>query len=164
METVVGVSDTERRGKRRKRRHSRTSSSNPLVRRRSVAGGMGMRIVRSSLLVVKVLTIPRLCFDPTMRPRPVVAALLLAVAVADSVIDHDEVSVGHEREGRSTRRRWMSWRGRRVGGVWITVGLAAFHFGVLGVSVLSGGASWEWWGKLCCVPTDGGYRLVSTPV
>ena len=157
METVIGVSDTERRGKRRKRRQSRTSSSNSLVRRRP----MGMRVVRSSLLVVKVLTIPRLCLDPTARPRPVVAALLLAVAVADSVIDHDEVGVGHEREGRSTRRRWMSWHGRRLGSVWITVGLAAFHFGVLGVSALSGGASWEWWGKVCCIPTDGGYRLVS---
>ena len=162
METVIGVSNGEHRRKQKKRRQSRTSD--PFVRRRP--GGLGMRIMRSSLLVVKVLTISRLCLDPTTRPRPVVATLLLAVAVVDSVIDHDEVGVGHEREerGRSMQRRWMSWRGRRLGGVWITVGLALFHVGVLGLSALSDGASWQWWGKVCCIPMDGGYRSMSTPV
>ena len=164
METVVGVSDKR---KRKKRRQSRTSNgaANTLARRRP--RGMGMRILRSSLLVVKVLSISRLCVDPTTRPRPVVAALLLAVAVVDPVIDHDEVvGVGHEREERerSIRRRWMSWGGRRVGGVWVTVGLALFHAGVLGLSALSDSASWQWWGRVCCIPMDGGYRSVSTSV
>ena len=165
METVVGMSDGEHRRKRKKRRQSRTSgTANPLARRRP--GGMGMRIVRSSLLVVKVLSISRLCLDPTTRPRPVVAALLLAVAVVDPAIDHDEVGVGYEKEDRerSMRRRWMSWGGRRVGGVWVTVGLALFHAGVLGLSALSDRASWEWWGRVCCIPTNGGYRSVSAPV
>ncbi|KIM42420.1 hypothetical protein M413DRAFT_444837 [Hebeloma cylindrosporum] len=168
METVIGVSDSEHRRRRKKRRQSRTFNANA---NRFVRRGMGMRIVRSALLVAKVLTIPRLCLDPTTRPRPVVAALLLAVAVVDSVIDHDGVvGVGHEREERgrersTTRRRWMSCIGRRMGSVWITVGLALFHVGVLGLSgALSGSAPWDWWGQLCCIPMDGGYLLVSTPV
>jgi hypothetical protein len=159
MKTIVGASGSEHRRKWKKRRQSNVNS---LVRRRP--GSMGMRIVRSSLLVVKVLTIPRLCLNPTMRPRPVVAALLLAVAVVDSVLDHDEVGVGHEREERerSTWRRWISWRGRRLGSVWIPIGLALFHAGVLGLSALSDGTSWEWWGNVCCIPIVGGYRSVST--
>ena len=117
-----------------------------------------MRIMRSSLLVVKVLTIPRVCLNPATRPRPVVAALLLGAAIVDTVIDHDEVGVRRERfEERRGQRRWMSWGGRRLKGVWITVGLALFHAGALGLSTLlgaPGSGPWEWWGKFCCSPMD----------
>jgi hypothetical protein len=133
-----------------------------------------MRIVRSSLLVVKVLTIPRVCLDPTMRPRPVVAALLLGAAVVDTVINHDEMRAGCERseERRNQRRWWRNWGERRLGSVWITVGLAVFHASVLGVSTLLDGTkapdsgSWDWWGKVCCIPLDGAgeYRSVPIPI
>jgi hypothetical protein len=133
-----------------------------------------MRIVRSLLLVVKVLTIPRVCLNPSTRPRPVVAALLLGAAVLDTVIDHDDVGVGREgSEERRNERRWMSWGGRRLGGAWITVGLALFHASVLGLSTLLDGAkappdsgSWEWYGKVCCIPMDGTgeYRSVPIPI
>jgi hypothetical protein len=71
---------------------------------------------------VKVLSISRLCVDPTTRPRPVVAALLLAVAVVDPVIDYDEVvGVGHERRKGKGVRGDGGWA--EVEGGWVVCGL-----------------------------------------
>jgi hypothetical protein len=164
METVVGVSDRRKRKKRRQSRTSGAVNANPLARRRS--GGMGMRIVRSSLLVVKVLSISRLCVDPTTRPRPVVAALLLAVAVVDPVIDHDEVvGVGHEREEGERSAEAVDELGWKEGGWCLDYGWAgAVPCWCVGSQCASDGASWEWWGRVCCIPMNGGYRSVSTPV
>lgn len=105
-----------------------------------------LRLLRSSLLVVKVLTISRVCVDPATRPRPVVVALLLVAAVSDTVIDHEDE--GAERQ--LATGYWMR-------GVWVTVGLALLHVGILGLSAWSewGGADsglFHSWKKICCVP------------
>ncbi|KDR72649.1 hypothetical protein GALMADRAFT_142947 [Galerina marginata CBS 339.88] len=115
-------------------------------------GGMGMRLIRSSLLVVKILTIPRLCPNSMTRPRPVIVALLLAAAVADTVIDHDAEppETMLMRQDSRGRGKTMGWRMR---GVWVTLGLGLLHVGVLGLSALRGG-----WETACCIPLDSGLR------
>uniref|UniRef100_A0A8H7XRT1 non-specific serine/threonine protein kinase n=1 Tax=Psilocybe cubensis TaxID=181762 RepID=A0A8H7XRT1_PSICU len=111
---------------------------------------LGLRLIRSSLLVVKVLTISRVCLNPATRPRPVVVALLLVAAVSDTVIDHEDE--GTERQLRT---------GSRVRGVWVTVGLALLHFGILGLSAWSewGGVDHFYaWKRICCIPMAGTSR------
>ena len=68
-----------------------------------------MKLVRSLVLVSKVLSLPRLCPSIDAYPRPEVLALLLGAAVADTVLEEDP------------------W-GRRM---LVSLGLAALHVGVL---------------------------------
>jgi len=130
---------------------------------------LGLKLLRSSLLVVKVLTIPRLCTDPTTSPRPVVAGFLLALAVADTVVDHRDFVMPRSRRGsfkagQGTRglSRSDDFRNTQIGGlgsgIWLSLGLAALHFGVLGLNALGGrsygthdGVLGEIWSKACCV-------------
>ncbi|KAF8954903.1 hypothetical protein BDZ97DRAFT_2064311 [Flammula alnicola] len=125
-------------------------------------GVVGMRVFRSSLLVMKVVTIPRVCPDPTTRPRPLVAVLLLSVALVDTVIDHgdeyeplDRARREKEVEHKSVRERRGGLIVRRMRGVWITAGLALFHLSVLWMSTPAGGLTGSagvegWWGNVCC--------------
>lgn len=123
---------------------------------------MRWRLIRSSLLVVKALTVSRVCLDPTTRPRPAVVAFLLIAAVADTVVDmggsapadSDSVAFGPSSEGR------LSILGLSIRGVWVTVGLAFFHLGVLGLSAWAerqgvGLSGWlGMWKTVCCSSSD----------
>ncbi|KAF8898129.1 kinase-like domain-containing protein [Gymnopilus junonius] len=72
----------------RKERPRKKKKRNGIVHRGG-RSGLSLRLLRSTLLVIKVLTIPRICPDPLTHPRPVIATLLLAAAVVDTVIDYD---------------------------------------------------------------------------
>lgn len=149
-------------GTGKKRRRSSVGSR----KERRTWGVLGMRILRSSVLVVKVLTIPRLCTDPTTRPRPVIAALLLALALMDTVVDHQDFTVDdRQRKPSISREREKTTIGgtnvlhssglRRVGsGIWISLGLGLLHFAVLGLSNASSspGAAGDIWSRTCCIP------------
>ncbi|KAF8157058.1 kinase-like domain-containing protein [Crassisporium funariophilum] len=93
---------------------------------------IGLRVMRSFLLIAKVMTIPRLCPDPMTRPRPMVAAIMLGAAVADTVLDHDG-----------------SWER----GVVVSLGLALVHVGILRW-VTGGVGGWGWAGWVGCVPHE----------
>ncbi|KAJ2929458.1 hypothetical protein H1R20_g7635, partial [Candolleomyces eurysporus] len=76
---------------------------------RSRRGRFSMKLVRSLVLVSKVLSLPRLCPSLDAYPRPEVLALLVGAAVADTVIEEEP---------------WDR-------GVLVSLGLAALHVGVL---------------------------------
>jgi hypothetical protein len=106
---------------------------------------VGMRALRSSLLVGKVLSIAHVCRDPTRCPKPWAVALLFTGPLADTIVDHEamyrltprENLRMHEREqdgkfARRERRRLIQRRAMKS--VCITVGLALLHVVLLGVS------------------------------
>jgi len=80
-----------------------------------------LRVLRSGVLVAKVMTLPALCrsadssgtfdFGLRRRPRDSVVALLLGLGVADTVVDYDSL-VGFRR------------------GLVLSAFLAVFHAGV----------------------------------
>ncbi|EDR06625.1 uncharacterized protein LACBIDRAFT_299595 [Laccaria bicolor S238N-H82] len=92
------------------------------ITRRGRRGKVYLRVVRSVVLVAKVLSIPHICSSypvGEMRPRMGVVALLLGAAVADTVVEYEP---------------WHR-------GVAISLGLALAHVCVV---VLGKGARW------CC--------------
>ena len=138
-------------------------------RGRSLAS-TAMKLVRSLLLVVKVLTIRWICPDPLSRPRLIISAFLLALAIGDTVLDHHDRFV---QEGNRRGRTWRSETDRRRNngsipvlrlgsGIWITASLALIHFTVVGLSSATSGSSGgsgtlgELWGKICCVSLTNG--------
>ena len=123
--------------------------------RRNLAA-VGMRLMRSGLLVGKVLTIGRMCPDPRTRPRLLVSGFLLALAIWDTILDHDDWK---EQEGEGTRGsletkgvvHMLGKTTSRVGrGIWVTAVLALFHFAV--TTEWKGGFH-EVWSRGCCVET-----------
>jgi hypothetical protein len=76
---------------------------------RSRRGRFSVKLVRSLVLVSKVLSLPRLCPSIDAYPRPEVLALLLGAAVADTVLEDDP---------------WDR-------GLLVSLGLAVLHVGVL---------------------------------
>lgn len=136
----------------RSNKHRRSKKKGPMERGRKKTNGFSLRLVRSSLLVMKVLTISQVCVDPVTRPRPVVVTLLLVAAVSDTVIEHED-EAGERREVT----------GYRIRGVWVTMGLALLHVGILGLSAWSewGGAGsglFDAWKTICCVPVSSTLR------
>lgn len=109
---------------------------------------VGMRVLRSSLLVGKVLSIMRMCRNPGMCPKPWAVVLLFTGALADTVVDHEamyhltpreSLRVVHDREqdGKGLRReRRRLLQRRAMKSVCITVGLALLHVAFLGMSAL----------------------------
>ena len=110
--------------------------------------GLGLKILRSSLLIIKVWTIPRICPDPLTRLRAFVAAVLLAAALADTVIDYDARSP-QKRGQNGQRRQGITVRSR---GLWVTLALALFHFAVLafGSWAERSGLGGYWGGNMVC--------------
>jgi len=140
------------------RREGRTSAST------------AMRLVRTLLLVVKVLTIRWICPDPSSRPRLIISGFLLVLAIGDTVVDHHDRFV---QEGNRRGRIWRSETDRRRSngsisvsrlgsGIWITASLTLIHFTVVGLSSATFGSGagsgtlGEPWGKICCVSSTSG--------
>lgn len=103
----------------------------------------GTRVLRSSLLALKVLSLTRACRDPVGCPRGGAIALLLAAALADTAIDHEQFydaregralqkggSAGH----RSSKERRKKAQRAAVKSLWITAGLTVLHVAVLGLN------------------------------
>lgn len=96
------------------------------------------------------------CPDALSRPQPIVAGVLLAAAVAETMVDYD-----YDKSSiTQSRNRYARWNWQKDRGVWISVGLMLFHVGVLGMgrAQLMGwnaslaertNALWKW---TCCVP------------
>jgi hypothetical protein len=110
---------------------------------------MMMRLIRSLLLLAKVMTLRGMCPDPSTGPRPIVAAFLLALAVGDTVLDHHDLHVQVRRRRSKSRNedkipertqspmlRLLSRFGSRI---WITVGLTILHFALISLSSSSNG-------------------------
>ena len=130
-----------------------------------------MRLIRSLLLITKVMTLRGLCPDPSTGPRPIVATLLLALAIGDTVIDHDwsvQVRRRGSRHGKSrpeddellrNRSPMIRFLSRFDAGVWITVGLTVLHFALITLSGMSDRDGFLTeiaviWRRACCVPLD----------
>lgn len=132
---------------------------------------MMMRLIRSLLLITKVITLRGMCRDPSTGPRPIVAAFLLVLAIGDTILDQNDWNDQVRRRGskqaisrsedigvrnRSPMLRLLSRFGGRM---WITVGLTIVHFALISLSSSSNGegfvreitALWRW---ACCVPLD----------
>ena len=123
--------------------------------RRNLAA-VAMKLVRSALLVTKVLTIGQVCPDPRTRPRSLVSAFLLALAICDTVLDHDDWK-GQEGEGTRTNQDKREKEGIRLlrrtilrvgSGIWFTAALTLFHFALTSGSK---GGFHEFWSRACCV-------------
>jgi hypothetical protein len=129
---------------------------------------MLMRLIRSLLLLAKVMTLRRMCPDPSTGLRPIVAAFLLALAIGDTVLDHHDWNVPVRRRrskqrsednvvgNRSLVLRLLSRFGTRI---WITVGLTILHFALISLSSSSSGEGFRreietLWRRVCCVPLD----------
>ncbi len=135
---------------------------------------VAMKLLRSSLLVAKVLTIRRVCPDPLTRPRPLASAFLLALAICDTVLDHDDWNRREgeggshdkrEKEGiRLLRRNAVVNAMSRVGsGIWITVALTLFHFTLVGLTSMPSMSKdglrgfHELWSRACCIELADGW-------
>lgn len=129
---------------------------------------MMMRLIRSVLLIAKVITLRGMCPDPSTGPRPIVAAFLLALAIGDTVLDHHDWNVpvrGRRSKQRSEDNgvgnrspvlRLLSHFGTRM---WITIGLTILHFALISLSSSSHGGEFRreiatLWRRACCVPLD----------
>lgn len=114
---------------------------------------LGVKTIRTSLLVVKVVTLGWLCPEPLTHPRTWAVAMLLTVAVADMVRDHEDEHDLRRRPGGEKQQasRLLSRRGWRS--LYVTVGLTALHFGVIG---LASSSPWShafvapWLRSACC--------------
>jgi len=126
---------------------------------------MVMRLIRSLLLIAKVMTLRGVCPDPSTGPRPIVTAFLLALAIGDTVLDHHDWNVPVRRRrskqrsedngvgNRSPVQRLLSRLGTRM---LITVGLTILHFAFVSLSFSSSGEGFrrDIWRRACCVPLD----------
>ncbi|KAF9525399.1 kinase-like domain-containing protein [Crepidotus variabilis] len=157
---VLGSEDTARRSRSSTRNIGRWLHGDDVSRteRHRRLRSTGIRFMRSSLLVAKALSIPRMCGADSTRPRPVVAVVLLGMAIADTVLDHrdwneesDEIKPPSSGQVASTRPK--------IAGIWFTLGLTAIHFGFLALISSSDvlhkyGVTGSWLEKICCVPVN----------
>jgi hypothetical protein len=129
---------------------------------------MMIRLIRSLLLITKVMTLRGMCPDPSTGPHPIVATFLLALAIGDTVLDHHcdwDVPLRRRRSKRGISRsedngghvvRLLSRFGSRI---WITVGLTVLHFALISLSSSSSGEGFlremaMLWRGVCCVPLN----------
>lgn len=111
----------------------------------------GTRVLRSTLLALKVLSLARTFWSPAMTPPRGVVSLLVLAALADTVIDHEQLyevteKRAKEKDGESVgSSRLPRWKARKTTkSLWITGGLALFHVVVLGASGVSWSSLWRY--------------------